>query len=127
MNWTDHASIIIDEADVMMGFNGWEELIRDLADGSWDDKMFNVMLCCSNHDNVKKIIELNGRTKITLIGRTPQFSRCVTLAGSPEIVKSILSYGCANLSDAAHDETAAWWDKMWTRGPDIISRLDLLD
>ena len=155
VNRTNHASIIIDDADVLMGFNGWEELIRDLAHGSWDDKMFNVMLCCSNPDNVKKFFELNGRTKITLIGRTPQFSRWTsdeirmyvmsrdesidlstsecnrlielgTLAGSPEIVKSILSSGCSNLCDAAYAEAAALWDKLWTRGSGIISRLDLL-
>ena len=35
---TEHASIIIDEADAILGFNGWEELIRNLAHGSWDDK-----------------------------------------------------------------------------------------
>ena len=155
MSRTDHASIFIDEADVILGFNGWEELIRDLAHGSWEDKKFNVMLSCSNPDNVKSIIDLNGRTKITLICRIPQLSRWTeeeirmyvlshdesselseaqcdrliqlgTRAGSPEIVKSILFSGSNYLYDAAHDETAAWWDKLWTNGSEIISRLDLL-
>jgi hypothetical protein len=155
MSRTDHASIFIDEADVMMGFNGWEELIRDLAHGSWEDKKFNVMLSCCNPENVKNIIELNGRTKITLIGRIPQLSRWTeeeirmyvlsqdesselseaqcdrliqvgTRAGSPEIIKSILLSGSKYLYDAVHDETAAWWDKLWTNGSEVISRLDLL-
>ena len=113
------------------------------------------MLSCSNPDNVKSIIDLNGRTKITLICRIPQLSRWTeeeirmyvlshdesselseaqcdrliqlgTRAGSPEIVKSILFSGSNYLYDAAHDETAAWWDKLWTNGSELISRLDLL-
>lgn len=47
------------------------------------------------------------------------------LAGSPEIVKSILSSGCANLNDEAHDKHAAWWDQEWTHGAHIISHLDI--
>jgi hypothetical protein len=47
-----------------------------------------------------------------------------TRAGSPEIVKNILFSGSNYLSDASHDEAAAWWDKLWTAGSDLFSRLD---
>jgi hypothetical protein len=47
-----------------------------------------------------------------------------TRAGSPEIVQRILFSGSNCMFDSAHDETAAWWDKLWTTGSDLISRFD---
>ena len=67
-HYPDPVTVMIDEADAILDFKGWEELIRNLVHVSVDDKKFNVMLCCSQPDNVKKILELNGRTKIKLIG-----------------------------------------------------------
>jgi hypothetical protein len=151
-----HTTIIIDEADAILNFHGWDELIRDLAHGAIDDdKLFNVMLCCSDPKKVAKILDLNGRTKIKLIGRGIKdpvffakwtkneietfisdnynvsqtiFDRLVSLgevAGSPEIIKSILESGEAESTegvfDQAHDLMAAIWDRRWVEASKVIN------
>jgi len=65
----DHTTIIIDEADLILQFSGCDNLILALIHMSWEDVLFKVMFCVSDPHNAASILNLNGRTKIELIGQ----------------------------------------------------------
>jgi len=64
----NHAIIIVDEADVLFKFKGCDELILKLAHAAYSFSRINLLLCFSEPQKVQTVLDLNGRTKIKLIG-----------------------------------------------------------
>lgn len=62
-----HTSILIDEADFILNFQHWENLLLMLIHASIESKTFNVLLCCSDLSNLTKVFDLNGGTKVKII------------------------------------------------------------
>ena len=64
-----HAPIIvIDEADFLLKIREGADLILSLAHVANSNSLCNVLLCMSDPLKVRRVLNLNGRTKIKLVG-----------------------------------------------------------